>query len=300
MEWLNYHHLLYFWVVAREGTVTDASKILRLAHSTISGQIHRMEEVLGEKLFVRKGRKLVLTEQGRIAYRYADEIFSLGQEFLDTLRGRSQGRPVRLVVGVSDVIAKSIVHRMLEPVFNLDEPVRLECRESRSVDAFMGDLANHVIDVVLSDAPAGPGTSVHTYSHQLGDCGTTFFASPSHARAWRRRFPKSLDAVPGLLPGVDSTFRRALNDWFETRKLRPRVVAELDDAALAMVFAEAGLGFVAAPDVLERELCERYGVEIIGRADEVRQRFYAISIERKIKHPAVAAICEGARKRIFA
>ena len=300
MEWLNYHHLLYFWVVAREGTVTDASKILRLAHSTISGQIHRMEEVLGEKLFVRKGRKLVLTEQGRIAYRYADEIFSLGQEFLDTLRGRSQGRPVRLVVGVSDVIAKSIVHRMLEPVFNLDEPVRLECRESRSVDAFMGDLANHVIDVVLSDAPAGPGTSMHTYSHQLGDCGTTFFASPSHARAWRRRFPKSLDAVPGLLPGVDSTFRRALNDWFETRKLRPRVVAELDDAALAMVFAEAGLGFVAAPDVLERELCERYGVEIIGRADEVRQRFYAISIERKIKHPAVAAICEGARKRIFA
>ncbi len=300
MEWLNYHHLLYFWVVAREGTVTQASKVLRLAHPTISGQIHRLEEVLGEKLFTRRGRKLVLTEQGRLAYRYADEIFSLGQEFLDTLKGRAKGRPLRLVVGVSDVLAKSIVHRMLAPVFQLSESVSLECRESRSVDGFMADLATHNIDVVLADAPAGPGTSVRTYSHELGDCGTTFFAAPRVARAWRRRFPASLDQAPALLPTSDSTFRRALRDWFASRKLHPRVVAELDDAALAMVFAEAGLGFVAAPDVLEKELCQRYGVAVVGRTHEVRQRFYAISIERKIGHPAVAAICETARKRLFA
>lgn len=299
MEWLNYHHLLYFWVVAREGTVTEAAKLLRLAHPTVSGQIHRLEEVLGEKLFTRRGRKLVLTDQGRIAYRYADEIFSLGQEFLDTLKGRAKGRPLRLVVGVSDVLAKSIVHRILQPVFQLPQPVSLECRESRNVDGFIAELATHRIDVVLSDAPAGPGSSVRTYSHQLGECGTTFFAAPRQARSWRRRFPGSLDQAPALLPTSDSTFRRALKDWFGSRKLRPQVVAELDDAALAMVFAEAGLGFVAAPDVLEKELCRRYRIEVVGRTREVRQRFYAISIERKIGHPAVAAICETARTQLF-
>lgn len=299
MDWLNYHHLLYFWVVAREGTVTQAAKVLRLAHPTISGQIHRLEDVLGEKLFVRKGRRLALTEQGRVAFRYADEIFSLGQELTDTLKGRGTGRPLKLVVGVSDVLAKSIVHLMLKPVFELEQPVSVVCRENRSVDAFMGELATHAVDVVLSDAPAGPGTSVRTYSHELGDCGTAFFAAPRLAKAMRKSFPRSLDGATALLPGVDSTFRRALKDWFETRKLAPRVVAELDDTALAMVFSEAGLGFVAAPDVLERELCSRYGVQVIGRAKEVRQRFYAISIERKIGHPAVAAICEAARSRLF-
>jgi LysR family transcriptional activator of nhaA len=300
MEWLNYHHLLYFWVVAREGSVTEASKVLRLAHPTISGQIHRLEEVLGEKLFTRRGRTLVLTDQGRVAYRYADEIFSLGQEFLDTLKGRAEGRPLRLIVGVSDVLAKSIVHRILAPVFHLGRPVSLECRESRSVASFMTELANHTVDVVLADAPAGPGSSVRTYSHELGSCGTTFFASARHARSWRRRFPASLDRSPALMPTGDSTFRRALKEWFASRKLLPKVVAELDDSALAMVFAEAGLGFVAAPDVLEKELCRRYRVEVVGRAREVRQRFYALSVERKIAHPAVAAICEAARNQIFA
>jgi LysR family transcriptional activator of nhaA len=300
MEWLNYHHLLYFWLVAREGSVTAAAKILRLAHPTLSGQIHRLEEVLGEKLFVRKGRALVLTDQGRVAFRYADEIFNLGQEFLDTLRGRSEGRPLRLVVGVSDVLSKSIVHRMLQPVFELGDAVHLECRESRTAREFLGDLATHAVDVVLSDAPAGPGSSVRTYSHELGDCGTTFFASPRHARRWRRRFPESLDGAPALLPSADSTFRRALKVWFDAHGVRSRVVAELDDSALSMVFAEAGLGVVAAPDVLERELCKRYRVEIVGRARDVRQRFFAISVDRKISHPAVAAICEAAREKLFA
>jgi LysR family transcriptional activator of nhaA len=300
MEWLNYHHLLYFWMVAKEGTVTQASKQLRLAHPTVSGQIHRLEHVLGEKLFVRKGRKLVLTEQGRVAYRYADEIFSLGQEFLDTLRGRSAGkRELRLVVGVSDVLAKSMVHRMLQPVFGLDVPVRVVCRENRSVAAFMGELATHTLDVILSDAPAGPGTSVRTYSHELGDCGTSFFAAPKLAKGYQRGFPQSLDGALALLPSADSTFRRALKEWLDARGLRPTVVAELDDSALAAVFGEAGLGFFAAPDVLEAEICDRFRVQVVGRARDVRQRFYAISVERKIGHPAVAAICEVARRHIF-
>ena len=300
MDWLNYHHLLYFWTVAKEGGITQASKVLHLAHPTISGQIHRLEAVLGEKLFARSGRNLVLTESGRIAFRYADEIFALGQEFQDTLKGRSTGQQVRLVVGVSDVLAKSIVHRILEPAFQLQDRVRIICREARSADAFMGELAVHAIDVVLADAPAGPGTPVRTFSHPLGDCGTSFFAAPKLARAHRRGFPGSLDGVPLLLPSGDSTFRRLLDEWFQSHDIRPEIVAELDDLALASVLGEEGLGVFAAPDVIANELRQRYALELVGRAKDIRQRFYAISVERKIKNPAVVAICEAARKNILA
>ena len=300
MEWLNYHHMLYFWTVAKHGSITQASKVLRLAHPTISGQIHQLEASLGVKLFTRNGRNLALTDSGRIAYRYADEIFSLGQEFQDTLKGRSSGQRLRLVVGVSDVLAKSIVHRILEPAFELQDKVRVICREDRSVDAFMGDLAAHTVDVVLSDAPAGPGTPVRTYSHPLGECGTSFFAAPQLARSCRARFPDSLDGRPVLVPGDDSTFRRALNEWFASRDLHPQIVAELDDLALALVLGEAGLGMFAAPDVIADEIRRRYKVQLVGRAKDIRQRFYAISIERKVKNPAVAAVCQVARKHIFA
>jgi LysR family transcriptional activator of nhaA len=280
VEWLNYHHLLYFWTVAKYGSITRASVELRLAHPTISGQIHRLEAALGEKLFARSGRNLVLTNSGRIAFRYADEIFSLGREFQDTLKGRSTGQPLRLVVGVSDVIAKSMVHR--------------------SADAFMGELAVHAIDVVLADAPAGPGTPVRTFSHPLGECGSSFFAAAQLARTCRKAFPRSLDGVPVLLPSSDSTFRRALDEWFRSHNIRPEIIAELDDLALASVLGETGLGVLAAPDVIGKELRQRYGLQLVGRAKDIRQRFFAISVERKIKNPAVAAICEVARKKIFA
>lgn len=300
MEWLNYHHLLYFWMVAKHGSITRASAELRLAHPTISGQIHRLEQVLGEKLFTRSGRNLVLTDSGRIAFRYADEIFSLGQEFQDTLKGRSTGKPLRLVVGVSDVIAKSMVHRILEPAFQLQDRVRVICREARSADSFMGELAVHAIDVVLADAPAGPGTPVRTFSHPLGECGSSFFAASKLARTCRKGFPGSLDGVPILLPSSDSTFRRALDGWFHSNRIRPEIIAELDDLALASVLGETGLGVLAAPDVIENELRKRYGLQLVGRAKDIRQRFFAISVERKIKNPGVAAICEVARKKIFA
>ncbi len=300
MHRLNYHHLLYFWTVAKEGSITQASKVLHLAHPTISGQIHLLEDTLGEKLFARKGRSLGLTETGRVVFRYADEIFSLGQQLVDTVQGRTGGQQLRLVVGVSDVLAKSIVHRMLEPAFRLEDRVRVICRENRSAEAFLGELAVHSIDVVLSDTPAGPGSPVKTFSHPLGECGTSLFAAPALARKLRRGFPRSLDGVPVLLPSSDSTFRRAINEWFEARNIRPEVIAELDDGALASVFGEAGLGVFAVPDVIEAEVAARYRVQRVGRAEAIRQRFYAISVERKIRHPAVVAICEVARKHIFA
>ena len=300
MEWLNYHHLLYFWVVAKQGSIVAAGKELRLAHPTISGQIHRLEDVLGQKLFTRRGRNLVLTDEGRVAFRYAEEIFGLGQEFLDTVKGRPSDRPVRLVVGVSDALAKSVVQRILEPVFSLGKNIQVVCRDDRSTDAFMADLAEGEVDVVFSDAPAGPGSPVRAFSHLLGECGTTFFAAPSIAKRLHRKFPGSLDGAPFLLPGVDSTLRRALNGWFEDNDVRPKIVAELDDAALAKVFAEAGRGVFAAPDVIENEVRARYHLQVIGRAGKLVHRVYAISLERKVKHPAVVAICDVARKRIFA
>jgi LysR family transcriptional activator of nhaA len=299
VEWLNYHHFLYFFVVAKEGSIARASKELRLAQPTISAQIHRLEEVLGSKLFERKGRQLVLTEFGRLALPYAEEIFSLGQEFLDAAKGRPRGQALRLVVGISDALPKSIVYRILEPAFRLEEKVLVICREDRSAEAFMGELAMHTVDVILSDAPAATG-SVRAFSHPLGECGTAFFAAPELARACRRRFPHSLDRVPFLLPGGNAALRRALEAWFDSLEIRPTIVALVDDAALAKIAGEAGLGVFAAPDVIEKEIRRRYAVHLVGHSEDLRQRFYAISVERKIRHPAVLAISARARQEVFA
>jgi len=300
MEWLNYHHLLYFWMVAKEGSIVRASAELRLAHPTISGQIHRLEEVLGEKLFTRRGRQLVLTEAGRIAFRYADEIFSLGREFVDTLKGRASGRPLRLVVGVADVLPPSLVRRFLEPAFHLGHAVRVVCRADKSVEEFIAELALHSVDVVIADGPAGAGIPVRAFSHLLGECGTTFLAAPNLAASIRRNFPRSLDGTPFLLPGAPSAVRRSLEQWFNSQDIQPRIVAEFDDSALAKDFGREGMGVFAAPTVIEAEVRREYRVGLVGRSEAVRQQFYAISVERKIKHPAVAAVCEAARKDIFA
>lgn len=299
MEWLNYHHLLYFWIVAKRGSIARASQELRLAHPTISAQIHRLEEVLGAKLFERRGRGLVLTEFGRVSLRYAEEIFSLGREYMDVAKGRPTGRPIRFVVGISDVLPKTIVLRILEPAFRLEGKVCVICREDQSADEFLGALAMHTVDVVLSDAPAGRIASVRAFSHPLGESGTAFLAAPELARACRRRFPRSLDGVPFVLPGGNSAVRRTLEEWFDSLEIRPQIIAEVDDPALAKVVGEAGLGVFVVPAVIEKEVRRRYDVQLIRRVDEIRQRFYAISAERKIRHPAVVAICEAAGKNIF-
>jgi len=299
MEWLNYHHLLYFWSVAKHGSIVRASEELHLAHPTISGQIHRLEDVLGEKLFVRRGRNLALTEAGRVAFRYADEIFSLGREFVDTLKGRSTGRPLRLVVGVADVLAPSLVRRFLQPAFRLGQEVQVICRADKSVEEFIAELALHRVDVVIADGPAGPGVAVRAFNHLLGECGTTFLAAARLAASARRRFPRSLGGRRFLMTKAPSAVRRTLEQWFDAQGIRPKIVAEFDDSALAKDFAQEGIGVFAVPTVIEAEVRRQYRVRLVGRAPAVRQQFYAISVERKIKHPAVAAVCETARKDIF-
>jgi LysR family transcriptional activator of nhaA len=298
MEWLNYHHLLYFWTVVHEGSVARAAEQLRLAQPTVSGQIRVLEEALGEKLFTRSGRALVPTEVGRTVYRYADEIFSLGRELMDTLRDRPTGRPVRLVVGVADAVSKLIAYRLLEPALALDEPVHVVCREDKP-ERLLADLAVHGVDLVLSDSPVPPTVRVRAFGHLLGECGTTVFAAPKQAAALRRSFPSSLAGAPFLMPADGTALRRALDAWLEAHGVRVSVVGEFDDSALMKTFGQAGIGAFAAPSVIEREVQAQYGVRVVGRLEAVRERFYAISVERRIKHPAVAAISEQARTRLF-
>ena len=298
VEWLNYHHLLYFWMVAREGSIAQASKQLLLAQPTITGQIRALENTLGEKLFSRSGRNLVLTEVGRLVYRYANEIFSLGRELTDVLKGRPAGRPVRLLVGVSDVLPKLIAYRLLQPALALPEPVHIVCHEDHP-ERLLADLATFGLDVVLTDAPVGSSARVRVFSHLLGTCGVSFFGAWSLAAKYRKRFPASLDGAPFLLPLENTTLRRSLEQWFDAQGIRPQVVGEFQDSALLKVFGQAGIGLFAAPTVIENEVRRHYGVSVLGRTESVTERFYAISVERKLKHPAVVAISEAARQTLF-
>ena len=299
MDWVNYHHLRYFWVVAREGGLVPAGKVLRLSHPTLSAQIHTLEDQLGEKLFAKVGRKLALTEMGRVVFRYADEIFSLGSEMLDAVKGRSTGQPLRLDVGIADVVPKLVVRRLLQPALALPEPVRLVCYEE-SYEKLLADLALHSLDIVISDAPVPAGSSVRAYNHLLGETGVTFFGVKSLVDVYKRGFPSSLDGAPMLLPLENLILRRSLNQWFDRHEVKPRVVAEFEDSALLKVFGADGVGLFVAPTVVEREVMAQYGVQLLGRTDEVRERFYAISVERRLKNPAVLAISDAARHELFA
>jgi LysR family transcriptional activator of nhaA len=298
VEWLNYHHLLYFYTVAREGSLSKASKVLRLAQPTLSGQIRKLEESLDEKLFVRKGRNLVLTDVGRMAYGYADEIFSLGREMMDALRGRPTKRPARLLVGIADVVPKLLCHRLLQTALELDDPVQLVLHEGKTND-LLAALAVQEYDMVLTDAPLGPPVRVKAFNHLLGGCGIGFFAEPGLARRHRRGFPKSLDGAPMLLPTPNTALRQSLDTWFESLDVRPTVTAEIEDTALMKVFGQHGLGIVAAPIVVADEIRRVHGMHLAGRTEEVREHFYAITVERRITHPAVAAIADAAREGIL-
>jgi LysR family transcriptional activator of nhaA len=299
MDWLNYHHLLYFWTVAREGSVARASERLRLAQPTISGQIRALEASLGQKLFARAGRGLVLTDFGRMVYRHADEIFSIGRELTEAVKGRPSGRPIRFTVGVADVLPKVVAYRLLEPALRIDEPLRIVCREDKP-GPLLAQLALHELDIVLSDAPAPPGVKIRAFNHLLGECGITFLAAPPLAERTRRRFPRSLDGAPMLLPIEGTTLRRSLDEWFDRAGVAPVVAGEFDDSALAKAFGQAGVGIFTAPRVVEAEVRRQYGVRVVGRTEEVRERFYAISVDRRLKHPAVVAISEAARQETFA
>jgi LysR family transcriptional regulator, transcriptional activator of nhaA len=297
MEWINYHHLLYFWTVARTGSIAKASEELLLSPPTISSQISRLEDQLGEKLFLRSGRRLVLTDAGSIAFRYAEEIFSLGRELTETLHGRPTGHPLRLRVGVADPLPKWIAYHLINPALQLPGPVRIICHEHRP-DRLLAELAVNDLDVVLADAPVGPQVKVRAFNHLLGECDVAFYGKRAIAAKLRRRFPHSLDGVPFLLPTEDSSMRISLDQWFNQQQVRPLVVGEFDDFSLLRTFAEAGHGAFAAPSILDTEM-RQYGFGVIGRTSVIRSRFYAISVERRIKNPAVAAISEAARQNIF-
>jgi LysR family transcriptional regulator, transcriptional activator of nhaA len=299
MDWLNYHHLYYFWAVAREGSLVRAAADLRLAPSTLSGQIRTLEQQVGSRLFSRAGRSLVLTETGRVVFRYAEDIFSLGRELKDALRGRGVGKSTTIVVGVADVLPKLVARRLLEPVFRLGEAVQLVCREDKPA-RLLAELALHNLDVVLSDAPVSPSTSVRAFSHLLGECSVTLFASPKLWATYKRSFPNGLDQAPFLLPAENTALRRALEMWFAEREIRPRVVGEFEDSALMKVFGQTGSGIFPAASIIAEEVKRQYQVRGLGELPLVRERFYVISTERRLKDPAVVAITAEARAKVFA
>jgi LysR family transcriptional activator of nhaA len=299
MKWLNYHHLYYFWCVAREGTIASAGKLLHLTQPTISGQLRSFERALGAKLFARSGRNLVLTDTGRMAFRYADEIFSLGRELQSTLDGRPAGRFLRLAVGVVDTLPKQIAYRLLEPAFKHKERVQIVC-EQGSFEFLIGRLAVNALDVILADAPVHPSAKIRAFSHLLGECGVSIWGSPKLAAEYRPGFPKSLNGAPMLLPMPNTALRRSLEQWFDAEGIRPIVRGEFADPSLLKEFGRAGAGVFAARAAVENETRTQFNVRRIGRVPALVERFYAISVERKLKHPAVVAITESARKQLFA
>ncbi|WP_242392724.1 transcriptional activator NhaR [Anaeromyxobacter oryzisoli] len=297
MEWLNYHHLFYFWTVARAGSIARASEELRLAQPTISNQLKTLESHLGVKLLERQGRRLVLTDAGRTVVRYADDIFRTGQELLRAVKGLPTGQRPRLVAGVADVVPKRVAALLLQPAVDAQPDLALVCREG-PLPQLLAALAIHELDVVIADVPASEDVKVKAFNHALGDCGTTFFAAPRLAHL-RKGFPRSLEGAPVLLPAEGTAFRRGLEAWLGRLGIRPQVTGEFDDSALMQTFGARGLGVFAAPRVLEDDIRARHEVTIVGRADDVRETYYAITVERRLRHPAVAALAEAARSALF-
>lgn len=298
MDWLNYHHLYYFWIVAREGSIAGACEKLHVAQPTVSHQLKQLERAMGQRLFERAGRGLRLTDVGQLTYRYADEIFALGRELSGAVRGVPSGKAQRFTVGVPDGISKLIVYRLLRPALQPSEGARLVCREGSSAE-LLQQLAGHELDLVLSDTPASATVSVKAYSHLLGQCGVSFYASPKLAPAYRSQFPESLNGAPVLLPTGNTMLRRGLDQWLDEQEIRPRVVAEFEDSALLKTFGQEGLGLFPAPAAIRTEVERQYRVQLVGTLEDLQERYYAISVERRVKHPAVMSILRAARQELF-
>lgn len=297
MAWLNYHHLLYFWTVARLGTIAAAAKELHLSQPTISTQLKTLEDSLGQKLFQRAGRRLALTDVGRTTFRYADDIFRLGRELQESLARGTVGQQVRFTVGVADVLPKLVAERLLEPAFEAVPDLQLECVEL-PLPQLLGRLAVHELDVVLADQPAPPDVKVRAFSHKLGESGMSVFGAKRFA-GLAKKFPQSLDGAPMLLQAVGTAIRLDLEGWFNTLGIRPRIVGEFDDTALIKVFGGRGRGVFFAPTAIEDDVLRKEDVLVLGRTTDVRLAAYAISVERRLRHPAVVAVAERARKELF-
>lgn len=298
MPRLNYRHLEYFWHVAKHGSVTAAAEALHVSQPAVSAQLRKLERALGHDLFERDGRGLSLTAEGRIVFEYADEIFHLGDELQSTVHGGLAGRPMRLSVGLAATIPNLVGFHLLEPVFELEDPVRVEVRESRT-DRLLSALASRQLDLVLSDMPLPSTSAVRAFSHKLGNSPIDILAPPLMAYRLRDDFPNSLDGAPIILPAEGYRLRKSLDDWFATLDIHPHVFAEVEDNDLINVLAEAGAGLFAAPAVITDDIRVRYAVEVVGRAEGLTEEYYAITAERRLKHPAVVAITEGARRDLF-
>lgn len=291
---MNLKHLFYFWKTAKEGGVVRAGEAIHVTPQTISGQIGQLEESLGIELFSRQGRSLELTDAGRLALSYADEIFSLGAELEQAILHYPKGRPVTFRVGVSDALPKSLAYRLLEPAVALGDQVRIVCREWR-LDRLLSELAVHRLDLVIADTPVPNALDVRAYNHRLAESGMSFVAAPALAARCAKAFPDCLAELPLLVPGEDSSARQKLMRWLEKVRLRPKIVGEFDDSALMTAFGQAGVGVFPVPSIIEAEIVAAYGVKILGRSTEARTEYFAISAERRVTHPCVLAIAESAR-----
>ena len=298
MDWLNYHHLLYFWVVARRGSIKAACEELHVSQPTISTQLQALEETLGQKLFTRRPRKLDLTEAGRLVYRYADEIFSLGREMTKALQGQAPHRPLVLTVGVVDSLPKMVVYKLLEGVLHADTPTRLVCEEGK-LEHLLANLAIHEFDVVLADTPVPSTIRVQAFSHLLGESNVLFFASPGLTKQYRKGYPASLQGAPFLLPNLTTPLRKDLDTWFALHNVQPHVVGEFEDSAMQKAFGQAGCGLFPGSSIMAAEICRQYQVQVVGEVENVKERFFAHTVERRLKHPAVLAISELAKSRTF-
>lgn len=298
MRWLNYQHLYYFWHVARCGSVTEASQLLRLAQPTISAQLKSFEEVLGEKLFQREGRNLKLTEMGQLAHRYADQIFTIGQEFLDVLDGKTHGARRDLKIGIADVVPKSLAYRLIEPALGLDSGATVICFEDKT-DRLLADLSIAEVELVIADRPIPPNVKVKAFNHFVGECGISFLGVRALANKFKKNFPASLNAAPILLPTAESAVRHELNQWFATVGIAPRCVGEFQDRALMKLAAKNGKGIMFVPSVVEEEVTEEFHLELVGRSNQVREQVYLISIERRLKNPLVLKICTEGQRKLF-
>jgi len=299
MRHLNYTHLLYFWTVAREGSVARAAEVLHLTPQTISGQLKLLEQVVGEPLFNRIGRGLVLSETGHVVNHYAEEIFNLGSELAQRVKSKQALSLDNFRVGIVSSIAKIIALKLIEPAFDLKDKLRIICTEN-DLEYLLADLAIHRLDLVISDKPIpSTGTSIKAYSHRIGASATSFFAHTSIARQHYNNFPKSLNDFPTLLPTSQNALRHSLDDWFDRVKVTPQVIAEFDDSALMKACGQDGLGVFPAPTVIADEIDSMYHARMIGSVDGVEETYFAISPERKLKHPAVLAITETARKNLL-
>lgn len=298
MEWLNYHHLFYFWTAAREGSITAASSVLNLSQPALSTQIRQLEDSLGERLFEKAGRGLRLTAAGRLAFRYADEIFALGREFQQELRGQATSRVLRLIVGVSNVLPKLMVHRLLRPVLDLPEALRLTCREA-ALPQLLQLLQAREVDIVLSDIPCSPQVGPRAFNHLLGESGVELFGAPTLLTRHPGPFPAALSDAPFLLPSEGHALRHSLVTWFERNGLQPVIAGDFDDSALLMTFGAEGQGFFAAPAAMADDVVRLYGVQRLGAIEGLKERAYAVSAERRLVHPAVLAIVKAAKSEVF-